>query len=101
MYERQFVKPVGKALALLLPRQIKPPQRIVERLCPHRYLCRNGFLAEMHEGSTKLEVFAKVVFKVHAEHGFALHTIVGVALQTDINVCTSVQNAFIENTYNA
>ena len=48
-------------------------------------------------GTRQLEILREVVLPVHSEHGLALHTIVGVALERHIHLRAGIDNALIEN----
>ena len=101
MYEREFVEPVRKPLALLLPGDVHAPYCIIERLATHGDLRGERLFAEMHERTADLEVFGKVVFPRHAEERFALHAVVGVAFEAHVHGRACIEDALIEYAHDA
>ena len=101
MYEREFVEPVREPLALLLPRDVHAPYRIIERLAAHGDLRGERLFAEVHKRTADLEVFGKVVFPRHAEERFALHTIIRVAFEAHVHRRASIENTLIEYAHDA
>ena len=51
----------------------------------------------MLKRTTNLEVLGKVVFPVEAEHAFSLHAVVGIALQRDADVGTSIDDTLVKD----
>ena len=95
--QRYLVQYVGQPLRLLLPTKVQAPQGIVQRLLAHRHLCGQCLLRQMHQRTTEDEVLGEVVFPVDAVHRLALHTVVGIRLQRDIDVRACIDNALVDD----
>ena len=56
MQQRKFVEPVSEALALFLPREVQPPECVVQRFGPHGHFGGKRFFAKVHESTSHLEI---------------------------------------------
>ena len=81
MEEREFVEPVGEPLTLFLPRNVESPKGVVEGFAAHGDFRGERLLAEVHNRTAELQVFRELIVPIQADHGFALHAVVGVTLQ--------------------
>ena len=97
MQARQVVEHVGEPLALALPGHIEAPKGVLQGFVSHRHLTGEGLLAQVHEGTTKLEVLGEVVDPVHAEHRLALHVEDGVALHRHVNRGAGIEDALVDD----
>ena len=93
----QLVQHVGEPLALLLPVQVQAPDGVVQRLLAHVHLGGEGLLGQVHEGTAEGEVLGEVVLPVHAQHGLALHAVVGVVLVRDGHALLRVEDALVQD----
>ena len=99
MQQRQFVEHIGQPLALCLPIDIQTPQGILQRLRAHSYLRCQRLFAQVLQRTTNLEVLGELVLPVETEHALALHAVVIVGLQRDIDTGTGIDDALIEDSY--
>ena len=89
--QRNLVEHIRQPLAFLLPVDVQSPDGVVERFCPHVHLGCQRLFGQVHERTADLEVFGEVVFPVHADHCLAF--------QGDIDGCSGVNDALIEDGY--
>ena len=99
MQKRYFVEHVGEPLALALPVEVEAHEGVSERLCTHGHLGGEGLFGEVLQGSADLEVLREVVLPVHAKHGFAHLSVVGVALERHVDGCSSVDDTLVEDSH--
>ena len=97
MEEGDLVKHVGEPLALLLPVEVETPDGVVERFRSHADLGGQGLLAQMHEGTTQLEVLREVILPVESHHRLAFLTIVALAFERDVDIGACVDDVLVED----
>ena len=97
MQQRQLVEHVGQPLAFRLPVDMQSPQGVLQRLGAHGNLRCQGLLTQMLQGTANLEILGEVVLPIEAEHALALHAVVVVGLQRDVDAGTSIDDALIED----
>ena len=99
MQEGYLVEHVGEPLALFLPVEVESHEGVAQRFCPHAHLGGECLLCEVLQRSAYLEVLGEVVLPVHAKHGFAHLSIVGVALERHVDGRSCIDDALVENSY--
>ena len=97
MEEGDLVEHVGEPLTFLLPVEVETPDGIVEGFRSHADLGGQGLLAQMHEGTTQLEVLREVVLPVESHHRLAFLTIVALAFERDVNIGARVDDVLVED----
>ena len=97
--QRNLVEHIRQPLAFLLPVDVQSPDGVVERFCPHVHLGCQRLFGQVHERTADLEVFGEVVFPVHADHCLAFLLVGTLAFQGDIDGCSGVNDALIEDGY--
>ena len=97
MQQRNLVEHVGEPLRLLLPVQAEAPQRVVQRFLAHGHLRRQRLLVDVLQGAAERQVLREVVLPVDAEHRLALHAVVAVRLQRDVDVRAGIDDALVQD----
>ena len=97
MQERYLVEHVGKPLALLLPVQVDAPERILQRFAAHRHLVGERLFREMLQGSADLEIFGEFILPVESYHRLSHLSVIGIALQGDVDRRTGIDDALVED----
>ena len=54
----------------------------------------------MHECTSHLESFGKVILPIKTNHRLSLHTIIGVAFKTDVYIGAGIKQTLIKNCNN-
>ena len=97
MQERNLVEHIRQPLTFLLPVDVDTPEGILHRFLSHRHLGEERLFTQMLERTAQLEILREVVFPVESKHRLAHHTIVGIAFKRNIDGCSCIDDALIEN----
>ena len=97
MQERYLVEHVGKPLALLLPVQVDAPERILQRFAAHRNLIGERLFREMLQGSADLKIPGEFILPVESYHRLSHLSVIGIALQGDVDRRTGIDDALVED----
>ena len=96
MQSGQLVEDIRQPLAFLLPVHVHSPNRVVQRFRAHGHLRGQRLFREMLHRTAQLEVLREIVFPVHAEHGLAHLSVVGVRLVGGRYLCIGVKKALVQ-----
>ena len=97
MEEWYLIQHIGQPLTLLFPVHAHSPQGVVQWFCTHLHLRYEWLFLEVLDGTRHLEVFREVILPVQAEHRFSLYTGLRIALQTDIDVRSCINQTLIQD----
>ena len=97
--QRQLIEHVRQPLALRLPVNVQTPQRVLQGFRTHSDLRRQRLFAQVLQGTANLEILGEVVLPVDTQHTLALHAVVVVGLQRDIDIGTCIDDALVEDSH--
>ncbi len=80
---------------------VEAPDSVVDNLVADVDLFGLGFLGEVHDSGSEVEIFVELIVEIKAQQGFALHGVERLIFQCHIDALPGVNDALVGNGHNA